>query len=132
MVRQQAFIRVEVLTSHCNVITQTIRRDLNLPCDRGIARRLLGGVKRMNLLGNVAYAWMQTLRSGAKQTLAREVARRVSNGVSLALSIGTTLEIVIKALLGHQHLRNFTNNRNIAMLEKSGARLIVCKGDLSP
>ena len=70
--------------------------------------------------------------SEAKQTLAREVPRHVPNGVSLAFSIGTTPVIVSKALLGHQHLRIFTNNLNIAMLEQSGAQLIVCKGDLSP
>ena len=72
------------------------------------------------------------------------------NGVSLAFSIVTAPEIVSKALLGHEHLRIFTNNLNIAMLaftnatlifcdqtppamlEQSGAQLIVCKGDLSP
>ena len=116
MIRQQDFIRVEVLARHFNVTTQTIRRDLNLLCERGIARRLHGGVQRMNLSGNVAYAWRQTLNSEAKQNLAREVARHVPNGVSLAFSIGTTPEIVSKALLGHQHLRIFTNNLNIAML----------------
>lgn len=51
MIRQQDFIRVEVLAGHCNVPNQTIRRDLNLLCDRGIARRLHGGVQRMNLPG---------------------------------------------------------------------------------
>jgi len=116
MIRQQDFIRVEVLARHFNVTTQTIRRDLNMLCERGIARRLHGGVQRMNISGNVAYAWRQTLNSEAKQNLAREVARHVPNGVSLAFSIGTTPEIVSKALLGHLHLRIFTNNLNIAML----------------
>jgi DeoR family glycerol-3-phosphate regulon repressor len=116
MIRQQDFIRVEVLARHFNVTTQTIRRDLNMLCERGIARRLHGGVQRMNISGNVAYAWRQVLNSEAKQNLAREVARHVPNGVSLAFSIGTTPEIVSKALLGHQHLRIFTNNLNIAML----------------
>jgi DeoR family glycerol-3-phosphate regulon repressor len=55
MVRQQDFIRVEVLATYFNVTTQTIRRDLNLLCDRGMARRLHGGVQWMNLPGNVAY-----------------------------------------------------------------------------
>jgi hypothetical protein len=131
MIRQQDFIRVEVLAQYFNVTTQTIRRDLIRLCERGIARRLHGGVQRMNTSGNVAYAWRQTLNSEANQTLARHV----PNGVSVAFSNGTTPEIVSKALLGHQQLRIFTNNLNIAMLamlERSGAQLIVCKGDLSP
>lgn len=116
MVRQEDFLRVEDLAGHFNVTTQTIRRDLNLLCERGIARRLHGGVQRLNIPGNVAYAWRQTLNNEAKQTIAREVARHVPNGVSLAFSIGTTPEIVSKALLKHQFLRIFTNNLNIAML----------------
>ncbi len=70
----------------------------------------------MNIPGNVAYAWRQILNSEAKQTIAREVARHVPNGVSLAFGIGTTPEMVSKALLSHQQLRFFTNNLNIALL----------------
>lgn len=116
MVRQQDFIRVDDLARHFQVTTQTIRRDLNLLCERGIARRLHGGVQRMNIPGNVAYAWRQILNSDAKQAIALSVARHVPDGVSLAFSIGTTPEIVSRALIGHQHLRIFTNNLNIAML----------------
>jgi DeoR family glycerol-3-phosphate regulon repressor len=116
MVRQQEAIRVDDLARHFQVTTQTIRRDLSLLCERGLARRVHGGVQRMNLPGNVAYAWRQILNLEAKQAIAREVARHVANGVSLAFSIGTTPEIVSKALLDHQHLRVFTNNLNIAML----------------
>jgi DeoR family transcriptional regulator, glycerol-3-phosphate regulon repressor len=116
MIRQQDFIRVEDLARHFQVTPQTIRRDLSLLCDRGMARRLHGGVQRMNTFGNVAYAWRQVLNSEAKQTIALEVARHVPNGVTLAFSIGTTPEIVSRALLDHHDLRIFTNNLNIAML----------------
>lgn len=116
IVRQQDVVRVEDLARRFQVTTQTIRRDLSLLCERGLARRVHGGVQRMNTLGNVAYAWRQILNLEAKQAIAREVARHVSNGVSLAFSVGTTPEIVSKALLNHQQLRIFTNNLNIAML----------------
>ncbi len=102
MVRQQDFIRVEVLATHFNVTTQTIRRDLNLLCDRGMVRRLHGGVQWMNLPGNVAYSWCQTLSSHAKPAIAWEVARHASDGVSLAFSIVTTPEIVSKELMDHR------------------------------
>lgn len=102
MIRQQDFIRVEVLAGHFNVPNQTIRRDLNLLCDRGLARHLHGGVQRMNLSGNVAYSWHQALNSHAKHAIAREVGRHVPDAVSLAFSIGTTPEIVSKELLDHR------------------------------
>ena len=116
MLRQRDFIRVDDLAKHFQVTTQTIRRDLNLLCERGIVRRVHGGVQGMPTPGNVAYDWRQILNLEAKQTIAREVARHVPNGVSIAFSIGTTPEIVSKALLAHRQLRIFTNNLNIAML----------------
>jgi DeoR family glycerol-3-phosphate regulon repressor len=64
----------------------------------------------------MAYAWRRILGNDAKQAIAREVGRHVPNGVSVAFSIGTTSEIVSKALLSHEYLRIFTNNLNIAML----------------
>lgn len=116
MVRQADFIRVEDLARHFQVTTQTIRRDLNLLCERGLARRVHGGIQRMNIPGNVAYSWRQVLNNGAKQRIAREVTRHIPEGVSLSFSIGTTPEIVSSALLKHQHLKIFTNNLNIAFL----------------
>lgn len=102
MLRQQDVIRVEGFAGHYDVPNQTIRRDLNLLCDRGLARHLHGGVQRMNLSGNVAYSWHQTLNSHAKHAIAREAARHVPDAVSLAFSIGTTPEIVSKELLDHR------------------------------
>jgi DeoR family glycerol-3-phosphate regulon repressor len=116
MVRQADFIRVEDLARLFTVTTQTIRRDLNLLCARGLARRVHGGIQRLDTPGNVAYAWRQVLNNEAKQTIAQEVARHVPDGVSLSFSIGTTPEIVSNALLKHQHLKIFTNNLNIAFL----------------
>jgi DeoR family glycerol-3-phosphate regulon repressor len=116
MVRQQDFIHVADLARYFKVTTQTIRRDLNLLCERGMARRLHGGVQRLNISSNVAYSWRQILNSEAKHTIAHEVANHVPDGVSLAFSIGTTPEIVSKAILGHRQLRIFTNNLSIAML----------------
>ena len=116
MVRQMDFVRVEDLAHHFQVTTQTIRRDLNLLCERGLARRVHGGVQRINSPGNVAYAWRQVLNNEAKQMISREVASQVPDAVSLAFSIGTTPEIVSSALLKHRHLKIFTNNLNIAFL----------------
>jgi len=94
---------------------QTIRRDLNCLCDQGIARRRHGGVQKVNPDGNLSYGWRQILNSNAKQQIARAVAEHIPHGVSLAFSIGTTPEIVFRALLNHANLRLFTNNLNVAM-----------------
>ena len=87
MLHQADIIRVEDLSRHFQVTTQTIRRDLNLLCERGLARRVHGGVQRMNTSGNVAYAWRQVLNNEAKLMIAQAVARHVPDGVSLSFSI---------------------------------------------
>ena len=45
MVRDQEFLTVEMLAEQFQVTTQTIRRDLNMVCDRGLARRRHGGIE---------------------------------------------------------------------------------------
>jgi DeoR family glycerol-3-phosphate regulon repressor len=116
MIYESDFLSVEYLADHFNVTSQTIRRDINYLCDRGIARRRHGGVERPVRTGNDAYGWRQIHNADAKRIIAREVARHVPDGVSLAFSIGTTPEIVMEALLAHDQLRILTNNLNVAML----------------
>ncbi len=116
MVRHQEFVGVTDLARQFDVAEQTIRRDLNQLCERGAARRVRGGIQRMNLTGKTAYALRQVLHHEAKQAIAMEVARHIPNGVSIAFSIGTTPEIVCRALLEHDQLRIFTNNLNLALL----------------
>lgn len=115
IIRQEDSVKVEDLARQFHVTTQTIRRDINHLCDRGIAQRRHGGAQRIDVSGNVAYTCRQILNADAKLRIAEEVARHVPDGASLAFSIGTTPEIVSRSLLAHQQLRIFTNNLNIAM-----------------
>jgi DeoR family glycerol-3-phosphate regulon repressor len=115
IIRQEDSVKVEELAQRFLVTTQTIRRDINRLCDRGIAQRQHGGARRIGVFGNVAYACRQILNADAKLRIAEEVARHVPDGASLSFSIGTTPEIVSRSLLSHQQLRIFTNNLNIAM-----------------
>ncbi len=125
MVHEGDFLSVEYLAEHFTVTAQTIRRDINCLCDRGIARRRHGGVERPVRTGNDAYAWRQIHNVDAKRTIAREVARHVPDGVSLAFSIGTTPEIVAEALLAHDqlHIRQIIRYEFLYLKEASGADL---------
>jgi DeoR family glycerol-3-phosphate regulon repressor len=121
LVREGGFLTVDALAEQYGVSTQTIRRDLTTLCDRGLARRRHGGIERAGEAGNLAYGTRQILARNAKEAIAREVARHIPNGASIAFSIGTTPEVVAAALLHHDGLRIFTNNLNIAMLACSNA-----------
>ena len=116
LVRDHGFLSVEALSARFDVTTQTIRRDLNILCDHGLARRRHGGLERLEDSGNLAYGSRQILARNAKLAIASAVAQQVPTGASLAFSIGTTPQVVAEALLQHERLRIFTNNLNIAML----------------
>ena len=116
LVRENGFLSVETLSDRFDVSTQTIRRDLNILCNYGLARRRHGGIERTSDSGNLTYGSRQILERSAKQAIALEVAKHVPDGASLAFSIGTTPQVVAEALVHHENLKIFTNNLNIAML----------------
>lgn len=116
LLRQEASLTIDELAEKFGVTTQTIRRDVNVLCELGIARRRHGGIVPLSTKGNLAYASRQILNRSGKIHLAEEVARHVSNYSSLSIGIGTTPEVVASALLNHKGLRIFTNSLNIAQI----------------
>ena len=116
LLRQEAFLTIDVLAEKFEVTTQTIRRDVNILCDLGLARRRHGGIEPLTTEGNLAYASRQILNRSGKMHLAQEVVRHIPDNSSLSIGIGTTPEIVAGALLNHKGLRIYTNNLNIAQV----------------
>lgn len=66
MLRQKDFLNVEELAEYFQVTTQTIRRDLNAFCDRGIVRYCHRGAERHASVGNDSYTWRQSGVDGTK------------------------------------------------------------------
>lgn len=116
MLRNRDFISVEELATHFAVATQTIRRDLVVLCDQGIARRRHGGIESVARSGNLAFKDRRVLNREAKQSIAAAVAARVGDGESISLGIGTTPQFVAEALLSHRRLKIVTNNLPLALM----------------
>ncbi len=114
-VRSTGFVGVDELAKAYELTTQTIRRDINVLCQLGLLRRVHGGAEEAVLQNNISYAARRILNPQAKHLIAQKVAHLTPEGASLAFSIGTTPEIVAKALINHRNLRFFTNNMNVAM-----------------
>ncbi len=114
LVQKTGFASVEELAERFDVTTQTIRRDVNGLCELGVLRRTHGGVEPPAPASNIHYSTRQILNLPEKQEIARLAAGRIDNNQSLAFSIGTTPEIVMQALTGHENLAIFTNNLNVA------------------
>jgi DeoR family glycerol-3-phosphate regulon repressor len=116
LVRENGFQTIETLAARFNVTPQTIRRDVNLLCDRGLVRRRHGGVEEPLKGENLDYPSRQVLNAEAKRRIAQMVAADVPQQASLFFGIGTTPEQCAMALSGHQGLRVMTNNLNVAMI----------------
>ena len=108
------FLTIEALAERFGVTPQTIRRDVNRLCDRGLLRRRHGSVELPIPGGNLAYLARQVLNLEAKRCIARRLARDVPDRASLFFGIGTTPEICAQALLEHSQLRVMTHNLFVA------------------
>ena len=128
-VRGDGFQAIEALALQFGVTPQTIRRDVNLLCDRGLLRRRHGGVELPPEGENLAYPARQVLNIDAKRRIAQLVAREVPDGASLFFGIGTTPEQCALALADHAGLRVMTNNLNVALaLSRSASCEITVAG----
>lgn len=114
-VREDGFQAIEALALQFGVTPQTIRRDVNLLCDRGLLRRKHGGVELPPEDENLAYPARQVLNIEAKRRIADLVAREIPDNATLFFGIGTTPEQCALALTDHPGLRVMTNNLNVAM-----------------
>jgi DeoR family glycerol-3-phosphate regulon repressor len=119
-VRAQGPLSIEALAERFGVTLQTVRRDVRLLAEAGVLVRFHGGVRLPgSTTENIAYLQRQALASQAKAGIASAIARRIPNGCSLIMNIGTTIEAVAHELRHHQGLRVITNNLHIAALLSS-------------
>lgn len=114
LVREQGRARVEDLARRFNVSPQTIRKDVNDLCARGLLRRIHGGVELAGMNAD-HYALRRIHNITAKRQIAQAAASIIPDDVSVAVSLGTTPELVVSCLGQHSGLRLFTNNLHVAM-----------------
>ncbi len=130
-VRQLGSVSVEALAEHFGVTLQTVRRDIRLLAEAGLLARFHGGVRVPgSTTENIAYRQRQRLNDGAKQRIAKAVARDLPHGCSLIINIGTTTEAIARELMQHRGLRVITNNLNVAAIlsDHADCELIVAGG----
>ncbi len=116
LIKEAGLQSINDLSDHFGVATQTIRRDINALCDRGLARRVHGGVVPPSNPVNLNFHARRLLNEPAKRAIAQAVANHIPNGASVMLGIGTTVQYVSQALLGHSDLTIITNNLDVASI----------------
>lgn len=128
--------RVEVAASAraLGVAEMTIRRDLDVLADRGLARRVRGGAVSLLLRGDeTPYALRELEAVDAKRRIGTAVAGRLRDGEAVALDSGTTALAVARALAGRR-LTVMAAGLRIAMelADEGSARLLQPGGEIRP
>ncbi|OUS38371.1 DeoR family transcriptional regulator ['Osedax' symbiont bacterium Rs2_46_30_T18] len=116
LINEKGFISIDELVELFQVTPQTIRRDLNQMADASKIRRHHGGAERESSTENEDYQSRKINHLAAKKKMAGQVASMVPNGASLFINIGTSTEMVARALLQHSGLRIVTNNIHVASI----------------
>jgi len=112
-------VTVEGLSAQFGVSAQTIRKDLNLLCERGLLDRVHGGAVIGSTVENVGYDARRMIARDAKRAIGQAAAALIPNDASILINIGTTTEEVAKALHGHSGILAITNNINVANILRS-------------
>jgi DeoR family glycerol-3-phosphate regulon repressor len=106
-------LNVESLADRFNVTQQTIRKDLNDLCERGILQRFHGGAVLASGTANFGYEARRKLATEEKRRIGVSAAALIPDNSSLLINIGTTTEQVAMALRGKQGLLAITNNIHV-------------------
>ncbi len=132
LVQARGFATIEDLSEHFAVSSQTIRRDIKELSRRSLLQRYHGGAGLPPGSDRLAYPNRRVRNAAEKRLIAELVAREIPNGASLFIDIGTTLEAVAAALLGHSDLRVITNHIAVATLlaERTDFEVILSGGML--
>ena len=113
LAKSEGRVSVERLADRFNVTPQTIRKDLNELCDRGVLQRYHGGAVLASGTANFGYEARRKLATEEKRRIGLRAASLIPDGSSLLINIGTTTELVAVALRGKRGLLTITNNINV-------------------
>jgi len=125
-------VDVDDLSTAFDVSPQTIRKDLNILCDKQLLQRVHGGAIVGSGIENVSYEARRLLAPESKKAIGRMAATLIPDNSSLLINIGTTTEQVAHALKDHRGLLAITNNVNAVAIMKNfpGIELIIAGGQV--
>lgn len=108
--------QIDKLAQEYGLTTQSVRRDINVLCALGLARRLHGGVDLPVMPQNTPINARASLHGDAKRLIAARIAQDIPNGSTVFLGIGTTVRFTAEAMRGHTGLTVVTNNVDVALI----------------
>ncbi len=116
LIHELGYASIEKLADRFGVSQQTVRRDIIYLSKKNLLQRHHGGAGLPPGIDRLAYANRQVRNAREKTLIGRAIAEHIPNGASVFIDIGTTMEAVAKALLGHQRLRVITNHIGVVSI----------------
>lgn len=128
--------RVDVATASAEfgVAELTIRRDLDVLVERGVARRVRGGAVNLLMRGEeLPYAMREMEVTGSKRRIAAAVAELITDGEAVGLDSGTTVAETARALAGRRlTVMPLSLHAAMALAGSASVRLILPGGEARP
>lgn len=114
LITERGYMNIEDLALILDVSTQTVRRDIRKLSDMGLISRHHGGAGRASSVINTAFEQREISYTNEKMAIARDIADYISDGSTLFITIGTTVEHIARALEVRKNLRIITNSLRVA------------------
>jgi DeoR family transcriptional regulator, aga operon transcriptional repressor len=127
-------VEVAALAARLGVSAATIRRDLELLEEQRLLARTHGGAVPLGVLYELPLRYKAARHEDEKRRIAEAAASRVSDGMAVGLTGGTTCTEVARQLVERQRLTVVTNALNIAseLAVRPNLRLVVTGGTARP
>ena len=125
LARKSGRLSVDALADRFNVTPQTIRKDLNELCERGLLQRVHGGAVLSSGVANFGYEARRELAAEEKRRIGIKAASLIPDNCSLLINIGTTTEQVASALQGKHGVLAITNSINVVNILRGNPEIDV-------
>lgn len=132
LLRSGGSCRVSYLAEKLTVSKETIRRNIRTLEDRGIVRKVHGGVHLVEDISEASFQSRISTHVDEKALLAAAVVESISDGDSIFLDIGSTTAYVAEALKQRKNLFVVTNSAFVAntLSTLNGNRVFLAGGEL--
>jgi DeoR family glycerol-3-phosphate regulon repressor len=127
-------VTVADIASSLDVSDETVRRDLKDLEKEGLLRRIHGGAISVAAIRDEPISERVRKAAQEKGIIAQLASELISDGTSVFLNIGSTIEALARQLDRFDDLKVYTNSLNVAQISKEfkGVTVFVTPGQLRP
>lgn len=139
--QQNGFVAISAAAEHLQVSIETVRRDINVLCERNLLRKARGGATPVKLTIRKDSSYLLRMRQNHHKKIAigTEAAKLIRNGDVVTMDGGATTTVLASCIYGIQDVTFVVNSLHIAsiLLEKIvnseiTGRVFIIGGELDP